>query len=213
MTTPFSQLVQSIHHLFIIDLSQTKASSHTSFVSRVNDSIEALKKSQQTDAERSHRLTIMKIHGRQITCHAHDMAVSEAGHFFHSPIEGHSSTAVLDGIGASIGTWKALLGSSSPNKKHSVTIFSNMQDHGSLKYRTCTIKSIISSLKNAGWSFTLVGTTTLLPQIASRFEIPFYCICKAQGAKRERTFLISQLKRQWCRQQLTINERIKGAAA
>jgi len=199
MTTFLSQPSFTVHHLFIIDTTQPNASHLTS---QVNDCLDSIRLSAKKHLSQTHRITLMALESDQVRCLYHDLDMSCAQDYIISDKKAHGPSQLLDAIGTCIATWRALSKRDLKSSKYQVTVFSSGRDRGSRKYSTCTIKTIISSLVSTGWKFTIIGSTPLLPQVAEKLGINNYYISKSESSARDRNFLISQLRRQWRRQQL-----------
>lgn len=194
-----------INHLFIVDASSASSSLTSSIRAQVNDSLDSIRESNTKRNSLDHRITLFLFRNNHLKCVLSDVSIKEVGSFMLET-KGETQTGqTLDALGTCIATWRAMNNRGSNNGKYSVTIFSTGRDHGSRKYSTCTLKTIIESLTENGWHFTMVSSNALLPRVSAQLGIKNYYVCRNSQMTRDRNFLITQLKRQWFTRQMEIN--------
>lgn len=186
----------TVHHLLILDAFCKNDNQKSLVLSQVNDSIDAIRNSDTNDLTTEHRITLFVSSQNGISCKFFDLNVYDVGQI-DLPNKTVQATNLLDAIGGSIGTWRAMRKSKNIHNSYRVSIFTTGRDNASKKYSRCTLKMIIESLRKSGWTFIMIGAHPLLPRIAQQIGITHYYIKKDPFFQSERNFLISQLKRQW----------------
>lgn len=200
-------LPQTVRHLFVVDTAVITQSSKQQLIAQINDSLESIRNSARKYPNQTHRITLFSLDATGIKCTYNDVSIGDIISF-QPKIALKHEVQLLDGVGAALGTWRALNKRSSAMDKYHVSIFTSGRDKGSKKYSMCTLKTIITSLRDSGWQFTMIGANPLLPHVAVHFGIESYYLCKPPYSTRERLFLINQLQRQWIRSQKSHTESI-----
>ena len=200
--TPMTTNPRFVDHLFIIDTSVRSTRELQLLQAGINDSIMSIRRSSLNNELCTHRISLMIIDTKGVQCLYHAKDINEVSEFSMNSFSIGADIRLYDGIGTSIGTWRALGQRNQKNGKTSITIFTRGVDGGSCKYSICTIKSIIQHLKQRDWQFMLIGNHSLLPFIAQKMGIDKYYNRSNVSVHRERNFVISQLVRQWRQQQL-----------
>ena len=206
---------QQVNHLFFVDISGNIQSSNSSVTAQVNDSIDSIRQSQENSKYVDHRITLFLLQNNNLNCIYSDLSIHDVQTFFFTPNGQNVIGQTLDAIGTSIATWRALNVRNHVKGKFQVTLFTSGRDRGSRKYTSYTLKSIIESLSQCDWQFTIVSSNALLPRIAAQLGVKNYYVCRNSQLKRDKNFLINQLKRQWVIQNTSvefIDETIDHAA-
>ncbi len=192
---------KTINHLFFIDTSTASTGQRRLVQEQVNDMLDSIRNSHIDDIHSDHLVTAFLFENNNLRCFYHQRSIQQIAHFVFPGEPTKKPGPVLDALATSIATWRAM-NREGRNQNYHVTIFSPVRDSGSRKYSECTLKSIITSLKENRWNFTLINETPLISNLAKRLGISNYYICRKSTISRDRNFMIRQLQRQWLDRQL-----------
>lgn len=168
------QANQIIHNLLLIDESASMQKMRQAVIDNTNDTIKAIQGCHSNNPRQSHLITLFTFNGNGIKMPifnkaAHDVAELEDVHYKPT-----SNTPLLDCIGQSIGMLRTL--AHKDNCKVVVTILTDGQENGSIKYCKKSIRELITIMKYSGWVFNYVGANHDVKRTCNELNISNYYI-------------------------------------
>lgn len=146
--------MKTIHNLIILDASGSMSSKVPEVIGGINLLIDDLKTDESTLEGVTNKTTIVDFSSHNdFKVIYQDTATSDLAHIDNTQYSARGMTALYDAIG------KAFMLIPNGSKDVLVTIFTDGLENDSKEFKETSIKALIDSKKELGWTVTYMGTT------------------------------------------------------
>lgn len=163
-----------IHNLIIVDESGSMRHLKKATLSGINETISSIRSAQEEFAETQHHtltlITFDSDHGKQpVRTIINNRPIAEVKEFSdYYPSTG--CTPLYDAIGQSISNLHKLI-KHDPNAAAVVTILTDGEENDSQKWTAPALKTLITQLKEEGWTFSYMGAAHNVKEVADLLKI------------------------------------------